>query len=172
MSQVILKGSLSRNSFLALSKEVTQYKKNFNKALQLGVKEASEEFLKMVRDKCDKYNLSDHKDNIILEDISTNKNVAYKIYTNDIVLIFHEHGTGIEGKQDGWASSFQYTVNMSGKGEKGWYFFNEKGNYGGITHGLTTKHIFYECLRELEPRLANKVQIGINQQLKNYNKQV
>lgn len=171
MSKTILEGRLTRNSFLALSKEIKQYKKNLNNALKLGVKEASELFLQMVRDKCDEFNLSDHKDSIILEDISTNTRVAYKIYTNDIVLIFHEFGTGINGEQDDWASSLNYTVNLSGKGEKGWYFYNEKGGYGGITHGLKQKHIFYECLKEIEPRLASEVQIVINKKL-NYKKKV
>lgn len=162
MSKVIIKGNLSRNSFKQIVKELKDYKRKLNKGAELGIEEASLKLYDLILEKMDSYNLSDHKGEVKHEKITIGKNQAYKVYTNDIVIMFHEFGTGIKGTNDKWANTFGYTVNASGKGEKGWYFYNKKNNYGGITHGLTSKHIFYEALMEIEKDLAKEVQVQID----------
>lgn len=162
MSRVIIKGNLSRNSFKQIVKELKDYKRKLNKGAELGIEEASLKLYDLILEKMDSYNLSDHKGEVKHEKITIGRHQAYKVYTNDIVIMFHEFGTGIKGTNDKWANTFGYTVNASGKGEKGWYFYNKKNNYGGITHGLTSKHIFYEALMEIEKDLAKEVQVQID----------
>ncbi len=165
MSKVIVKGNLSRSSFQKIVREIEKYKEKLNKGAELGIKEASLKLYNLVIEKMKNYGLDGHIEEVKIEDISTKGFQAYKVYTNDIVIMFHEFGTGIKGNNDGWSKSFGYTVNASGKGEQGWYFYNKKRNYGGITHGLTSKHIFYEALKEIEKELANEVQLQIDVQM-------
>ena len=162
MSRIIIKGNLSRNSFKQIVKELKDYKMKLNKGAELGIEEASLKLYDLILEKMDSYNLSDHKGEVKHEKITIGRHQAYKVYTNDIVIMFHEFGTGIKGTNDKWANTFGYIVNASGKGEKGWYFYNKKNNYGGITHGLTSKHIFYEALMEIEKDLAKEVQVQID----------
>ena len=162
MSKVIIKGNLSRSSFEQIVKELKDYKKKLNKGAELGIEEASLKLYNLILEKMDSYNLSDHKGEVKREKVIVNNALTYKVYTNDIVIMFHEFGTGIKGTNDKWANSFGYVVNASGKGEQGWYFYNQKRKYGGITHGLTSKHIFYESLTEIEKDLAKEVQIKID----------
>lgn len=162
MSKVIIKGNLSRNSFEQIVKELKDYKKKLNKGAELGIEEASLKLYNLILEKMDSYNLSDHKGEVKRKKVIVNNAITYKVYTNDIVIMFHEFGTGIKGTNDKWSNSFGYVVNASGKGEKGWYFYNQKRNYGGITHGLTSKHIFFESLTEIEQDLAKEVQIQID----------
>ena len=89
------------------------------------------------------------------------KNIG-KVYTSDIVIIFHEFGTGVRGKQDEWANAFEYKVNESGKGETGWFFENKTHGYSGITHGLTSKHIFYESMLEVRKIIPKTIALSIS----------
>ncbi len=177
MSKVILKGSLSRSSFQKLIKDLEKYKSDLRKGANLGVKEASLKFYNLVIAKMKNYNLSNHISEVKYEDLSTDKTQAYRVYTNDIVIMFHEFGTGIKGTDDTWANSFGYKVNDTGKGEAGWWYptdlsdpnphkwTDKSGQLRALTHGLTSKHIFYESLKEIEKDLAKEVQLKIDAQM-------
>lgn len=165
MSKVIVKGSLSRDSFKRIIDELESYRQKVNKGADLGIKEASLKLYNLILEKMDLYNLEDHKSEVKWEELSESNKKGYKVYTNDNVIMFHEFGTGIKGTQDSWAGTFGYKVNGSGKGEKGWFFYNEKRGYGGITHGVRTKHIFYESLKEIEKDLPKEVQMQIDLQM-------
>ena len=159
MARTKLTAVLSKDSFNQLANKVELFGQQYIKGLQLGIEEATNQCYQLISQKMETYGLSDHIGNIKVEfDL---KNNIGKISTEDIVIIFHEFGTGIKGTQNKWADLFGYTVNQSGKGEDGWYFKNEKNNYEGITHGLTSKHIFYESLREIQQQLPRTVSISI-----------
>lgn len=128
--------------------------------MQLGVQEATELAYRTILQKMEQYNLSNHVGNVYMS--YDKEKMIGKVYTSDIVLIFHEFGTGIKGKQDKWANEFDYQVNASGKGKKGWFFKNETHGYQGITHGLTAKHIFYETLMEVKKQLPKTVAISVS----------
>lgn len=165
MSKVTLKGTLSTNSFRHLAKQVELYKERVNKGVGLGVKEATERLYELIIKNCEENNITIHHSNIYYDYDST-KNVG-RVWTDDIVIIFNEFGTGIKGTQDEWASSLGYEVNASGKGEKGWYFYNQEHNYGGLTHGIRSKHIFYNALQEIEKDLASNIAITISKTVGN-----
>lgn len=145
-------------------RKIEQYGTNFQKGLSLGVQEATELAYKMILQKMDQYQLSEHKGNVS-SSYDKEKNVG-KVSTSDIVIIFHEFGTGIKGKQDKWATEFGYEVNKSGKGKKGWFFKNETHGYQGITHGLTAKHIFYETFMDIKKQLPKTVAISVSKTIR------
>lgn len=159
MAKVKLQANLSKNSLNNLIKEVELYGKNLQQGIKLGVSDCTELLYKTIIKKMSECNLDSKTDKVYQKyDKATN---VGKVYTNDIVIMFHEFGTGIKGTQDDWANTFDYTVNASGKGESGWYFYNEEHNYGGITHGLTTKHIFYNSLLEVQKQIPKTIGIRI-----------
>ncbi len=146
---------LSEKSLNNLIKEIQKYGTNLDKGIKIGVEEITHMLYQSILSKMAQYNLQDHESEV--HENYDEKTEIGKVYTNDIVVIFHEFGTGIKGTQDEWASSFDYNVNQSGKGEIGWGFYNEKHGYGGITHGLTTKHIFYESLLEIQKEVPKTI---------------
>lgn len=178
MSKKTIEGHLSRSSFKQIVKELKDYKQKLNEGANLGLKEASLKLYNLVLEKMDSYNLSNHKSKVKYQDVSTKNVQAYKVYTNDVVIMFHEFGTGIKGTNDKWAESFGYEVNGRGKGEKGWWYptkandpnpykwTDPSGQLRALTHGLTSKHIFYEALTEIEKDLAKEVQIQIDGRMK------
>lgn len=160
MSKTTLKANLSKDSLDRLIRQIELYGKNVQSGTQLGIEQTLKQVYELICDKMKSNNLEDHISSVSWKyDNITNSGY---IKTNDIVIIFHEFGTGVKGSQDDWANTFGYTVNQSGKGEKGWKFYNAKHKYGGITHGLTSKHIFYEAMLEAEKRLPKNVQISVS----------
>ena len=160
MSKTVLKANLSKDSLDRLINQIKIYGEKVQDGTQLGIEETLKETYEFICNKMKANNLEDHVSSVEWKYDSL-KNSGY-IKTNDIVIIFHEFGTGIKGTQDEWANAFDYQVNQSGKGEKGWFFYNKKNNYGGITHGLVSKHIFYEAMLEAEKKLPKNVQISVS----------
>lgn len=160
MARKKLQATLSKNSFNQLAKQVEMFGSQYIKGIQIGVEEATKQLYETIIKKLNDNNLSNHIGNVYY----SYDNLARigKVWTDDIVIIFHEFGTGVKGTQDNWASLFDYQVNQSGKGEKGWYFYNENGDYGGITHGLSTKHIFYESLMEIKKQLPKTMSVSVS----------
>lgn len=160
MAKTKLTATLSKDSFDKLAKQVRLFGEKYVNGVNLGIENATIECYELICKKLAENNLSNHIGNVAMRYDRETK--TGKISTTDIVIIFHEFGTGIKGTQDEWASLFDYTVNASGKGEKGWYFKNETNGYEGITHGLTTKHIFYESLLEIQKKIPKTVALSVN----------
>lgn len=160
MAKTNLKATLSKDSFGNLAKQVTLYKERYQKGVELGIEEATKQCYELICKMMSDSNLSSHISNVKWE-FNSQSNIG-KISTSDIVVMFHEFGTGIKGTQDDWANIFGYKVNQSGKGQKGWYFKNERLGYEGITHGLTSKHIFYKAMMETQKKLPQTVQISVS----------
>lgn len=163
MSKIILKGNLSRNSFNNLAKEIEIYKQRLNEGINLGIEEATKKLYDLVIKNCKENNITIHHNNIHY-DYDKDNNVG-RVWTKDIVIMFNEFGTGIKGTQDDWANEIGYKVNQSGKGEEGWKFYNKEHKYGGITHGIVSKHMFINALKEIEPQLAKEISISISKTL-------
>ena len=173
MKKTIVKGSLSRSSFQSIVREIKNYKEKLNQGAKLGVKEASEKLYKSITDKMDSCNLQNHKENVKLEDKSDNKVIAYRVYTNDHVIMFHEFGTGIKGEQTKWAGSFGYEVNGMGKGETGWWYpttesdpnpykwTDSSGQLRALTHGLPSKHMFYNAFQDVKREFGDIINIEL-----------
>lgn len=160
MARTKLVATLSKNSFGTLAKQVQQYGKLYKQGVALGVEEATKECYELICKLMSANNLSTHTGNVKWKfDSKTNIGT---ISTNDIVIIFHEFGTGIKGSQSEWANVFGYKVNQSGKGQTGWKFYNKEHGYGGITHGLETKKIFYQAFVEIRKKLPQTVSVSVS----------
>lgn len=159
MPKLKLQANLSKQSINNLIKEIKVYGNNIEKGISLGIEEATKNLYDLICAKMKTCNLEDHIGNIVYS--YDKKEKIGKVKTNDIVIIFHEFGTGIKSTQDEWASYFDYQVNQSGKGQSGWFFENETYGYSGITHGLTAKHIFYESLLEIQKQLSKTISISV-----------
>ena len=87
-----------------------------------------------------------------------------RVWSNDPVIIYNEFGTGIRGTQDEWANKFGYQVNASGKGEEGWYYPKEDGSFG-FTHGLPSRHMFYDAYLDTKKQVGNIVGIELSKNI-------
>lgn len=171
MSKTRLTVSLSRSSFQNLAQQVKLYKERLNKGVELGVQEATKQLYDLIIANCISNNLANYQSDIHWEYDETTK--TGRVYTDQIIIIFNEFGTGREGKQDSWATELGYTVNASGKGDKGWWYpttltdpnpykwVDKDGQLRALTHGLPSKHIFYNALKEIEPLLAKDIGLNI-----------
>lgn len=160
MSKITLKANLTKNSFNHLARQLEIYKENVNKGIELSIKDLTMKLYDLVIEKCKENNITLHHQYIYAE--YDKENNQGRIWTDDMVIIFNEFGTGIKGTQDSWANLFGYKVNASGKGLFGWYFYNKDHKYGGITHGIQSKHMFINALREIQKDIPNNVAISIS----------
>lgn len=158
--KTVFQATFSKDSFGNIAKKIELYGKQLEQGVNIGVEKATKQLYELIIKKCEENNITIHKDEIKWKYYYDDK--IGKVWTNDIVIIFNEFGTGINGIQDEWANTFGYQVNMSGKGEKGWYFKNEDHNYDGITHGILSKHIFYESLIEIRETLPKTIGIEVS----------
>ena len=159
MSKITLKGNLTKNSLGHLARQISFYKENINKGLDLGIEELTMKLYDIVIRNCRENNITLHHQYIYAE-YDKKSNIG-RVWTDDIVIIFNEFGTGINGIQDAWANFFDYKVNLSGKGLKGWYFRNDEHNYEGITHGIMSKHMFINALKEIQKDIPNNIEVSI-----------
>lgn len=164
MAKKTISFSLSRGSFEKAIREINTFKKEYKNAVNLGVEKATKRLYELVINNCRDVGITIHDANIHWE-YDRNTNVG-RVWTNDIVIIFNEFGTGIRGTQDDWATQLGYNVNESGKGETGWRFYNIEHNYGGITHGINSRHMFYNALKTLENELSSDINIYVKRVFK------
>ena len=151
--------SLNKQSLQKASKKLKEFGKNLKGSIEIDIEKATKKLYDKIIENCKDNNITIHDSNIFWEyDKNTNTG---KVWTDDIVIQFNEFGTGIKGTQDSWANSFDYKVNQSGKGEKGWYFKNNEHLYNGITHGIVSKHMFYNALLEMQLELPKTISITI-----------
>lgn len=158
MSKIRIQKTLNRNGFLELAKLTQDYKKNIIEGTKNGVEKSTKILYEEVLNNCktnDGSNWKHYDKSIICEPENG------LIYTDEPVVIFNEFGTGIVGSQDFWADEFDYKVNESGKGEKGWKYYNKEFKYGGFTHGLPSRHMFFNALRDTEPIIDETISMEI-----------
>lgn len=150
---------LNKQSLQKASKELRILGKKLENGIEIDIEKATKRLYELVIKNCTDVGITIHRNNIYWEYNPSTK--TGKVWTNDIVIQFNEFGTGIKGTQDGWANNFNYEVNQSGKGEKGWFFKNEEHLYQGITHGIESRHMFYDALIQIQNELPHTVSMTV-----------
>lgn len=153
---------LSKKSLEEAKKFLNKYKEAYSKGIDNAVKYATEMMYNKVLEYCYTNGIANHISQIKWEYDDNTK--TGRVWTNDMVIIFNEMGTGIVGSNnphpnpDGPFKSWKYDVNEHG--EKGWVYPKEDGTYGW-TKGLPSRHMFYSAFQDIKDEIGNIVDIEI-----------
>lgn len=153
---------LSKKSLEEAKKFLNKYQEAYSKGVDNAVKYATEMMYNKVLEYCYANGISNHTSQIQWQYDDNAK--SGRVWTNDMVIIFNEMGTGIVGSNnphpnpDGPFKSWKYDVNEHG--EKGWKYPKEDGTYGW-TRGLPSRHMFYSAFQDIKNEIGNIVDIEI-----------
>lgn len=153
---------LSKKSLEEAKKFLNKYQEAYSKGVDNAVKYATEMMYNKVLECCYANGISNHTSQIQWQ--YDNNSKIGRVWTNDMVIIFNEMGTGIAGSNnphpnpDGPFKSWKYDVNEHG--EKGWKYPKEDGTYGW-TKGLPSRHMFYSAFQDIKDEIGNIVDIEI-----------
>lgn len=153
---------LSKKSLEEAKKFLNKYQEAYSKGIDNAVKYATEMMYNKVLEYCYANGISNHTSQIQWQYDDNAK--SGRVWTNDMVIIFNEMGTGIVGSNnphpnpDGPFKSWKYDVNEHG--EKGWKYPKEDGTYGW-TKGLPSRHMFYSAFQDIKSEIGNIVDIEI-----------
>lgn len=153
---------LSKKSLEEAKKFLNKYQEAYSKGIDNAVKYATEMMYNKVLEYCYANGISNHTSQIQWQYDDNAK--TGRVWTNDMVIIFNEMGTGIVGSNnphpnpDGPFKSWKYDVNEHG--EKGWKYPKEDGTYGW-TKGLPSRHMFYSAFQDIKDEIGNIVDIEI-----------
>jgi hypothetical protein len=153
---------LSKKSLEEAKKFLNKYQEAYSKGIDNAVKYATEMMYNKVLEYCYANGISNHTSQIQWQYDDNAK--SGRVWTNDMVIIFNEMGTGIVGSNnphpnpDGPFKSWKYDVNEHG--EKGWKYPKEDGTYGW-TRGLPSRHMFYSAFQDIKNEIGNIVDIEI-----------
>ena len=153
---------LSKKSLEEAKKLLNKYQEAYSKGIDNAVKYAAEMMYNKVLEYCYANGISNHTSQIKWQYDDNTK--TGRVWTNDMVIIFNEMGTGIVGSNnpypnpDGPFKSWKYDVNEHG--EKGWKYPKEDGTYGW-TKGLPSRHMFYSAFQDIKDEIGNIVDIEI-----------
>lgn len=175
MGKIILPTNLSVKSIKETKKQIEKIKLAYEQGCENFVEYATQRLYALVLANCDMVGIEKHSDKIIME--YDKKTKIGRVYTNDTVIIFNEFGTGIKGTQDEWANQHRWEVNKSGKGESGWWYPTDEndpnphkwttpdGELRALTHGLESRHMFYDALKQIQDEFSDMVEITIGKAL-------
>lgn len=153
---------LSKKSLEEAKKFLIKYQEAYSKGIDNAVKYATEALYNKVLEYCYANGISNHVNQIHWE-YDENTGIG-RVWTNDMVIIFNEMGTGIVGSNnphpspDGPFKTWKYDINEHG--EKGWKYPKEDGTYGW-TKGLPSRHMFYDALNDIINEIGNIVDVEI-----------
>lgn len=154
--------SLSQKSISEAKKKLNKYKQGYTEGIKLGVKAATEALYQRIIEYCERANIVNDISGVHI-DFDENTNVG-RVWTNNIVIIFNEMGTGVVGSKNPHPSSsnefksWKYDVNEHG--EKGWLYPKEDGTYGW-TKGLPSKHMFYDAFNDIKDELSDYIEVEL-----------
>nr|DAW91228.1 MAG TPA: putative tail component [Bacteriophage sp.] len=160
--KTLLTMELSKKSLEEAKKFLNKYQEAYSKGIDNAVKYATEMMYNKVLEYCYANGISNHTSQIQWQYDDNTK--TGRVWTNDMVIIFNEMGTGIVGSNnphpnpDGPFKSWKYDVNEHG--EKGWVYLKEDGTYGW-TRGLPSRHMFYSAFQDIKSEIGNIVDIEI-----------
>ena len=160
--KTLLTMELSKKSLEEAQKFLNKYQEAYSKGIDNAVKYATEMMYNKVLEYCYANGISNHTSQIQWQYDDNTK--TGRVWTNDMVIIFNEMGTGIVGSNnphpnpDGPFKSWKYDVNDHG--EKGWVYPKEDGTYGW-TKGLPSRHMFYSAFQDIKSEIGNIVDIEI-----------
>ena len=153
---------LSKKSLEKAKRFLNKYQEAYSKGIDNAVKYATEMMYNKVLEYCYANGISNHTSQIQWQYDDNTK--TGRVWTNDMVIIFNEMGTGIVGSNnphpnpDGPFKSWKYDVNEHG--EEGWLYPKEDGTYGW-TRGLPSRHMFYSAFQDIKSEIGNIVDIEI-----------
>lgn len=153
---------LSKKSLEEVKKFLIKYQEAYSKGIDNAVKYATEALYSKVLEYCYANGISNHISQIHWA-YDENTGIG-RVWTNDMVIIFNEMGTGIVGSNnphpspEGPFKSWKYDVNEHG--EKGWKYPKEDGTYGW-TKGLPSRHMFYDAMNDIINEIGNIVDVEI-----------
>lgn len=153
---------LSKKSLEEAKKFLNKYQEAYSKGIDNAAKYATEMMYNKVLEYCYANGISNHTSQIQWQYDDNTK--TGRVWTNDMVIIFNEMGTGIVGSNnphpnpDGPFKSWKYDVNEHG--EKGWKYPKEDGTCGW-TKGLPSRHMFYSAFQDIKSEIGNIVDIEI-----------
>lgn len=160
--KTLLTIELSKKSLEEAKKFLNKYQEAYSKGIDNAVKYATEMMYNKVLEYCYANGISNHTSQIQWQYDDNTK--TGRVWTNDMVIIFNEMGTGIVGSNnphpnpDGPFKSWKYDVNEHG--EKGWKYPKEDGTYGW-TKGLPSRHMFYSAFQDIKDEIGNIVDVEI-----------
>lgn len=153
---------LSKQSLEEAKKFLNSYKVAYSKGVDNAVKYATEALYNKVLEYCYAEGISEHTSQINwLYD--ENAKIG-RVWTNDMVIIFNEMGTGIVGSNNphpspnGQFKSWKYDVNEHG--EKGWKYPKSDGTFGW-TRGLPSRHMFFSAFEDIKSEIGNIIDVEI-----------
>lgn len=171
MNKVELQTNLSASQVNQLKKQLEKLKEAYNNGCKNLVEYATRRLYELFVENCKIHNIESPENRIQFEYIKET-NIG-RVFTDDIVIIFNEFGTGIKGVQDEWANQYGYIVNKSGKGEFGWWYptdendpnpykwLDPNGQLRALTHGLESRHMLYDAYMQLQSEFNEIVQMTI-----------
>lgn len=157
-----LTAELSKQSLEETKKLLNSYKEAYIKGVNNAVKYATEAMYNKVLEYCYANGISEHTNHINWEYDETS-NIG-RVWTNNMVIIFNEMGTGIVGSNNphpnpnGAFKSWRYDVNEHG--EKGWTYPKSDGTYGW-TKGLPSRHMFYDAFNDIKDEIGDMVEVEL-----------
>ena len=153
---------LSKKSLEEAKKLLNKYKEAYQVGVANSVKYATEMMYNKVLEYCYANGISNHTSEINWEYNELTK--EGRVWTNDMVIIFNEMGTGIVGKNNPHPSpspAFQsWVYDVNNHGESGWKYRRDDGTYGW-TKGLTSRHMFYDAFQDIKKEIGNIVEVEL-----------
>ena len=167
---------LSVSSMNKASKLLRDFEDSYKQGIKNIIKKATEGLYERVLGYCYSEGVMNHA-NAINWDYDENTNVG-RVWVDGrdkdgMVVILNEFGTGIRGTQDSYADQHGYTVNLSGKGEEGWWYpttesdpnpykwVDPDGQLRALTHGLPSKHMFYQAFKDIKDEFGDIINIEL-----------
>ena len=153
---------LSKKSLEEAKKLLNKYKEVYSKGIDNAVKYATEMMYNKVLEYCYANGISEHTSQIKWQ--YDNNTKCGRVWTNDMVIISNEMGTGITGSNNPHPNpspqfqSWRYDVNEHG--EKGWYYPKDDGTYGW-TKGLPSRHMFYDTFNDIKDEIGDIVEVEL-----------
>lgn len=156
---------LSTKSLNEAKKQLQDFADSYKRGISNSIKAATEGLYQKVLFYCYENRLGEYVGDIHWE-YDEQKNIGRVWVTSTgensdgFIIILNEFGTGIKGTQDEYASQHGYTVNESGKGEQGWAFPTKNGEFKW-THGIESRHMFYQAFQDIKNEFGNIVNIEL-----------
>lgn len=169
MKKITLTTNLSVNQIKNLKEQLNKINQAYETGCENFVEYATQRLYELFKINCEKYNLNTNE---VLMDYDKTTKIG-RVYTDDMIIIFNEFGTGIKGTQDEWANNYGYQVNKSGRGAIGWWYptdeqdpnphkwIDKDGNLRALTHGLDSRHMLYDAYMQLQSEIGNIIEITI-----------
>lgn len=153
---------LSQKSISETIRNIDSFLSGYENGIKAAVKSATEALYQRVIEYCGANNIVNDIGEIYWE-YNEGSNTG-RVWTNNMVIIFNEMGTGITGSNNphpnpsGPFKSWRYDVNEHG--EKGWVYPKSDGTYGW-TKGLPSRHMFYDAFNDIKDNIGDIIEVEI-----------